>query len=132
MPGFRKKHSSHYAANLATLAIAAGIFAARCDVALAQTAPAPVCLAKTDATGGRMRFVVLEADAATFEAAGFQRFACPNITQLIVDGQHDRCVRLRTSSSEVVEIVQSLYGMTIDEMCVATDAWVNARQQGQL
>lgn len=94
--------------------------------ASAQSAAEPVCLAKTDETGGRMRFVVLEADAGRFERAGFVRFQCPTITRSIIDGQEARCTRLRRLPPEFADIIKGMYGMTIDEMCGVTDVWAAA------
>lgn len=127
MSGFRKKHlRNSAAAGLVASVIAACFLAAPSSVALAQSASAPVCLAKTDATGGRMRFVVLEADAAAFEAAGFQRFACPTLTPEIIQGQQDRCDRLRAQDADAQSVIEGLYGLAVADMCHATDAWVAA------
>lgn len=94
--------------------------------AYAQIAP-PVCLAKSDSTGGRMRFVAIDADVAKFETAGFRRFACPTLTREIVQGQRDRCSRLRAHNAYARSVIEGLYGLAVADMCRATDAWVAAQ-----
>lgn len=96
--------------------------------ASAQSAAEPVCLAKTDETGGRMRFVVLDAHAAKFERAGFQRIACPEITPEIVQGQVNRCARLLAQQQDEKDSLSALFGLSLGEMCGATTAW--AQSQG--
>ena len=132
MPGIRKCRSLFpygRSANFIAIgaATAAFILAASSTSASAQSgASAPVCLAKTDETGGRMRFVALEEDALLFEAAGFQRFSCPTLTPEIVQGQRDRCNRLRAQNADAQSLIEGLYGLSITDMCRATDAWVAA------
>lgn len=94
--------------------------------AYAQTAP-PVCLAKSDSTGGRLRFVALEEYAPKFESAGFRRFACPTLTLEIFQGQRDRCGRLLAQSAEDQQSLGALYGISVSEMCRATTAWAQSR-----
>lgn len=113
--------------------IAGGLFALALwggpfNAALAQTiAPVPACLSKTDETGGRMRFIVLEEDVLRFEQAGFQRFACPALTPEIAQGQKDRCDRLRQETPEGQDAIAGLYGLAVADMCRATDAWVQSQ-----
>lgn len=93
-------------------------------------AEAIVCLAKTDRTGGRMRFIVREANAGKFEQAGFQRIDCPASPDEAIAAQEARCTRLRAHPAEGKEIILKLYGLSIDDMCAATDAWVSSRRPG--
>lgn len=95
--------------------------------AAAQSPSESVCLAKTDPTGGRMRFVVLEADAGRFEQAGFQRIPCPLLDAALVRGQADRCARLLAQSSEDQAALGALYGMAVADMCAATAAWAQSQ-----
>lgn len=112
------------------MACAALALAASSGGAFAQSAPATeMCLAKTDNTGGRMRFVVLDVDASRFESVGFQQFACPTLTPLIAQGQKDRCDRLRAAPVDAQDMIAALYGLTVSDMCDATDAWYLSTQQ---
>lgn len=92
----------------------------------AQSAPANACVSKSDATGGRLRFVVVESDATLFEQAGFQRVSCPEITQEIIAGQSARCERLRGQEQADQDAIAALYGLSVEQMCGATDAWVSS------
>lgn len=96
--------------------------------AAAQSTPAaPVCLGKTEVTGGRMRFVVLDQHAATFESAGFQRIECPIITPEIVQGQVNRCARLLAQLPDEQDSLRTLFGLSLGQMCGATTAWANSQ-----
>lgn len=97
-------------------------------VAAAQEPEAYACLSKTDATGGRMRFAVLEADAAKFRRAGFRQIDCPASPDETVRAQEARCMRLRALASEGKETVRELMGLSVEAMCEATDSWVAARR----
>jgi len=74
-----------------------------------------------------MRFITLEADAPLFEAAGFQRFACPVLTPEIIQGQQDRCARLLSQSLADQQSLGALYGISVSEMCSATNAWASSQ-----
>ncbi|MFZ5616939.1 MAG: hypothetical protein ACOZAA_06425 [Pseudomonadota bacterium] len=112
-------------ANIARL-VAFALVAFWLGAAAAQSTP--VCLGKTDATGGRMRFVALEAHAGAFESAGFRRFQCPTLSRTIIDGQKARCDRIRASIDVGKNMLADLYGLSVTQMCDATDAWFSTQK----
>lgn len=89
----------------------------------AEASSETVCLSKTDASGARMRFAVRRADASTFESAGFVRTTCPSFTAEVIAVQKARCDGLRARTAESKALIRDLYGLSVDEMCAATDTW---------
>lgn len=86
----------------------------------------PVCLAKTERTGGRLAFVVRESDASMFEQAGFARFQCPESLDEARTNLAARCVRFRNLDDIGQEMIRDLFDLSVEQMCAATDAWVSS------
>jgi hypothetical protein len=98
--------------------------------AAAQEPEASVCLAKTDRTGGRLAFIVRESDAAMFENAGFTPIACPASFDEAAVTLAARCTRFRSYDAYGQQVISDLYGLSVDQMCAATDAWVRTQSGG--
>jgi hypothetical protein len=86
-----------------------------------------VCVLKIDRTGGKMRFAVRQADAAQFTAAGFQTISCPASLDSAARAIGEHCTNLRALNSKSRELIQELYGLSLESMCGAHDAWLRSR-----
>jgi hypothetical protein len=89
--------------------------------------PAAVCVLKTDRTGGKMRFTVRSADAAQFTAAGFQTVSCPASLDSAAQAIGEHCGNLRALNAQSRQFIQELYGLSLESMCGAHDAWMLTR-----
>lgn len=96
-----------------------------------QAAETGACLVKTDRTGGTLRFIVREADAPAFEGAGFTRFDCPQSLDQAAQNLAARCTRFRNLDDVGQEMLRDLYGLSVAQMCAATDAWIASRADRQ-
>jgi hypothetical protein len=129
MLSFSRPEARHARKQRAVAAIAVLLLCA------AFTTPAPgqetstVCLVKTDSTGGKLGFAVRREDAARFTAAGFQPVACPASLDRAAAGIGRRCARLRGLGERSQAVINELYGLSVETMCNAHDAWVRARQR---
>lgn len=92
-----------------------------------EPAETHVCLVKTERSGGRMGVVVLPEDAARFEQAGFQRAQCPASLDSAKDGIGARCARLRALDAEGKRMIREAFGLSVEELCAANDAWAQSR-----
>ncbi|HEU0225846.1 MAG TPA: hypothetical protein VFR29_10455 [Steroidobacteraceae bacterium] len=86
-----------------------------------------VCLVKTDSTGGKLGFAVRREDAARLTAAGFWVVACPASLDRAAAGIGRRCARLRGLGERSHAVINELYGLSVQTMCDAHDAWVRTR-----
>jgi hypothetical protein len=107
------------------------VFAAAIEAAAQPPGPeAPICLAKTERTGGRLGFIVNPSDAPTFEKVGFERIACPELLEQAARSLAARCVRFRALDDPGRRMLEELYGLTVEQMCAATDSWVATQTSG--
>ena len=121
---------THTAALIAVFISALAVAASGPTNAFAQSADgssAPICLLKTDRTGGELGFIVLPQDAAMFESAGFSAVSCPASLDSAATHIAARCTRFRGFSAGAKAFIADLYGLSVDQMCAASDAWTQSR-----
>lgn len=90
-----------------------------------------VCVVKTEASGGKLGFVVRAADAPRFIRAGFASVACPATLDRSVTGIGARCGRFRALDAIGQKMIEDMFGVSVAQMCAAHDAWARSHLERQ-